>query len=125
MATEDVTQKNSLDAAISRTESDLNRILGWVRSAESRLALVLPLVHSHAWYFGGSRASGEPMDRCRWYCRVLRRSSAFSKHCLFGMCVFPKDERTEGVYHLFRRHHDEGIASVQSGCQISDIRGVF
>ena len=31
------------DAAISRAEAELDRLLGWVRAAESRLALVLPL----------------------------------------------------------------------------------
>lgn len=32
-----------MDKSISRAQSDLDRILAWVRAAESRLALVLPL----------------------------------------------------------------------------------
>lgn len=32
-----------LDSNVARAQSDLDRILGWVRAAESRLALVLPL----------------------------------------------------------------------------------
>lgn len=32
-----------LDTVILRTETELDRLLGWVRAAETRLALVLPL----------------------------------------------------------------------------------
>lgn len=34
---------NEEETAISRAEAQLDRLLGWVRAAESRLALVLPL----------------------------------------------------------------------------------
>lgn len=43
MATENVTGCDSMDATIFRAELSLDRLLGWVRASESRLALVLPL----------------------------------------------------------------------------------
>lgn len=43
MTEEDTTITGVVDIVIIRAESDLDRLLGWVRAAESRLALVLPL----------------------------------------------------------------------------------
>ena len=43
MISEDAPSINLSDVVISRAELELERLLGWVRAAESRLALVLPL----------------------------------------------------------------------------------
>jgi len=43
MATEQSDPEDSLSICISRTEAELTRLLDWVRAAESRIALVLPL----------------------------------------------------------------------------------
>lgn len=43
MTCDKATWEEPSEGVILRTETELDRLLGWVRAAESRLALILPL----------------------------------------------------------------------------------